>query len=107
MLGQQAFQGGITMAALGLVIHFFIAFVVVTIFYLISGKLPFLTEHAMAAGLLYGVGVYLFMYWIVLPHVFPKFRHSFSNDALAMLIHICLIGLPTALVMRAKSKGRL
>jgi hypothetical protein len=40
------------------------------------------------------------MYWFVLPHVFAKFRHSVSNDLIAVGIHMVLIGLPTALVTR-------
>ena len=47
----------------------------------------------------------LFMYWFVLPHVFPKFRHSVSNDVLAVAVHMFLIGLPTALVVRRYSQG--
>jgi hypothetical protein len=99
LLGSQSFQGGVATAALGLAIHFFVAFMVVTVFYVGSRKIRFLTRHAVIAGLLYGVAVYLVMYWFVLPQVFPTFRHSISSDALAIVVHMFLIGLPTALVV--------
>jgi hypothetical protein len=68
-----------------------------------SRKVWFLTRHAVASGLLYGAAVYLFMYWFVLPQVFSTFRHSISNDALAVIVHMSLIGLPTALIVRRYS----
>jgi hypothetical protein len=99
LVGQQSFQGGLATAALGLAIHFFIAFVVTTVFYVASRKLIFLTQHAVASGLLYGAAVYLFMYWLVLPLAFVKFRHSISNDVTAVIVHMILIGLPIAMVV--------
>jgi uncharacterized membrane protein len=104
LLGSQSYQAGLATAGLGLAIHFFVAFMVVTVFYVGSRKFRFLTRHAVVSGLLYGVAVYLFMYWFVLPYVFPKFRHSISNDVLAIAVHMFLIGLPTALVVRRYSQ---
>jgi hypothetical protein len=104
LLGSQSFQGGVATAGLGLTIHFFVAFMVVIVFYMASRKFQFLTRHAVVSGLLYGVVVYLFMYWFVLPNVFPKFRHSISSDVLAVVVHMVLIGLPTALVVRRYSQ---
>jgi uncharacterized membrane protein len=104
LLGSQSFQGGVATAGLGLTIHFFVAFMVVIVFYVASRKFQFLTRHAVVSGLLYGVVVYLFMYWFVLPNVFPKFRHSISSDVLAVVVHVVLIGLPTALVVRRYSQ---
>lgn len=103
LLGRAASDGGIATAALGLAIHFFIAFVVVTVFYLASRKILFLTQHAVISGIVYGTAVYLVMYWIVLPTVFATFHHRLSNDAIAIAIHITLIGLPTALIVRRYS----
>lgn len=100
LIGNQSFEGGFATAAFGFAIHFFIAFVVVTFFYLISRKFPAVTKYAFISGIIYGIVVYLVMYWMVLPNVFPTFRHRLGNDALAICIHICLIGLPTALIVR-------
>jgi hypothetical protein len=104
LLGAKSFEGGMATAGLGLVLHFFVAFVVVSIFYLASRTMPFLTKQPFVWGVLYGIGVYLVMYWIVLPSAFSTFRHRLSNELLALAIHICLIGLPTAFIVRRYSE---
>ena len=73
LLGENAYNGGLVTAGLGLALHFFVAFVVVSVFYLASRKIQLLTIHPIVSGVLYGIGVYLVMYWFVLPTVFPTF----------------------------------
>jgi hypothetical protein len=65
-----------------------------------------ITQHAVVSGLLYGIAVYIFMYWIVVPLAFPTARHSMSRDVTAVIIHIVLIGLPIALVVRRFSNEK-
>ena len=100
LLGTKSYEGGMATAALGLALHFFIAFVVVSIFYLASRKVAFLIKRPFVSGVFYGIGVYIVMYWIVLPAAFSTFRHRPSNELLELAIHICLIGLPTAFIVR-------
>ena len=100
LLGAKSYEGGIATAGMGLALHFFIAFVVVSIFYLASRRITFLTKQAVVSGVLYGIGVYIVMYWLVLPKAFSTFRHRLSNELLAVAIHIFLIGLPTAFIVR-------
>ena len=100
LLGAKSFDGGMVTASLGLGLHFFVAFVVVSIFYLASRKIEFLTIHPVVSGVLYGISVYIVMYWFVLPMAFPTFRHRMGNELLAVAIHISLIGLPCALIVR-------
>jgi hypothetical protein len=104
LLGAKSYQGGLATAGLGLAIHFFVAFVVVSIFYLASRKIRFLTKRPFVSGVSFGIGVYMVMYWIVLPTAFPTFRHRLSNEVLELAIHICLIGLPTAFIVRRYSE---
>jgi hypothetical protein len=104
LLGANSFEGGLVTAGLGLALHFFVAFMVVSVFYLASRKMEFLTIHPVAAGALYGIGVYMVMYWFVLPTAFPTFRHRMWNELLAVAIHISLIGLPCALIVRRYSQ---
>jgi len=94
LLGANSYEGGLLTAGLGLALHFFVAFVVVSIFYLARRKIEFL----------YGIGVYIVMYWFVLPTAFPTFRHRLWNELLAVAIHISLIGLPCALIVRHYSQ---
>jgi len=103
LLGAKAFDGGWATAGVGIALHFFVAFVVALIFYLASRKIDFLTIHPVVSGVLYGIGVYIVMYWFVLPTAFPTFRHRVWNELLAVAIHISLIGLPCALIVRRYS----
>ena len=104
LLGKRSFEGGLVTAGLGLAIHFFIAFTAAALFYLISRKFSFLIEHAIASGLLYGIAVYLFMYWVVIRLVFPNAHLSLSRDVTAVLVHMFLIGLPISLIVSRYSK---
>src|SRR5438477_10100418 len=104
LLGASSFDGGLVTAGLGLALHFFVAFVVVSVFYLASRKIEFLTIHPVASGVLYGISVYMVMYWLVLSMWFPTFRHRLWNELLAFAIHISLIGFVCALIMRRYSQ---
>ncbi len=59
------------------------------------------------SGVLYGIAVYIVMYWIVVPLAFPTARHSMSRDVTAVIIHILLIGLPIALAVGRFSNEKL
>ena len=100
LLGQQALEGGLATAGPGLAIHFSIAFAAASVFYTASRRFTFLTQHAVSSGLLYGVAVYGFMYWIVVPLAFVNARHSVSRDVTAVIVHMLLIGLPISLIVR-------
>jgi hypothetical protein len=104
LLGGNSYEGGMATAGLGLALHFFVAFVVVSVFYLASRKIPFLMKQPLISGAFYGIGVYIVMYWFVLPTAFPTFRHRLWNELLAIAIHISLIGLPTAFIVRRYSQ---
>ena len=104
LLGPRSFEGGMATAGLGLAIHFLIAFTAASVFYAASRKLTFLTQHAVTSGLLYGIAVYLSMYWIVVPLAFVNARHSVSRDVTAVIIHMLLIGLPISVIVRWHSR---
>jgi hypothetical protein len=104
LLGPRSFTGGVPTAALGVVCHFFIASSAATVFYAASRRFTFLTERAVVSGIVYGVAVYLVMYWIVVPlsrvHRAP---FSISTTVVAIATHIVCVGLPIALVVRRYS----
>jgi hypothetical protein len=104
LLGANSYDGGLVTTGLGLALHFLVAFVVVSVFYVASRRIEFLTIHPVVSGVLYGIGVYIVMYWFVLPTAFPAFRHRLWNELLAVAIHISLIGLPCALIVRRYSQ---
>ena len=108
-LGQSAFQGGLKTAALGLFFHFLIALIAAAVYFFASRILRFMITNAIISGVLYGAGVYFFMYGIVLrfsaihsttlPWSYP-WQVLIPN----LLIHMFGIGLPIALAVRRYSK---
>ena len=62
-----AFRGGWATAALGLAIHFLIAFTAAAVFYAASRRIAALLHHPWFAGVGYALVVYGFMYWVVMP----------------------------------------
>lgn len=100
LLGPKAFGGGPTILALGLGLHFVIAFSLVAVFYAASRSLIFLRRQAVVSGLVYGLVVFGIMNLIVLPLSAAKPRHSLSGDLIQVGIHMFVIGLPTALLVR-------
>lgn len=100
LLGANAYQGGLATAALGAALHFLIATTAAAVYFLASRKLSFLTQRAVTWGMLYGVTVYLFMYFVVLPLAGIKSRFTISAVAIAVITHIVCVGLPISLTVR-------
>jgi hypothetical protein len=104
LLGPDSFNGGLPTAILGLACHFLIAFSAATAFVLISRFLPFLIQHSIIAGILYGPTVYFFMNRVVLPlsHA-RKYPFSLKMMFIGVAIHIVCVGLPIAIATRRNS----
>jgi hypothetical protein len=101
VLGSRAFEGGIATAVLGFFCHFFIAFSAATVYLSASRWLPFLLQHAVISGALFGVAVYFFMNRIVVPlSGAMKFPFSFKMMVIGVVIHIFCVGLPIAIAVR-------
>jgi len=99
LLGMKTYDGGYGTAALGLLLHFTIALTAATVFYFASRKIPILTQHPVIFGLLYGMAIYFFMYFFVLPvSAFPhKLHFTIANMSRNLGIHMLGIGLPISL----------
>lgn len=100
ILGPKSFTGGRGTEALGLGIHFFIAFAVSAVYYFASRELSVLNEHAVLCGLLYGIAVHLFMTFVVLPLSSLKRPFSMKAFATQFVVHMFFVGLPIALIVR-------
>jgi hypothetical protein len=102
LLGRDAFRGGPATAALGALLHFFIAFGIVCVYYLVSRRLGILTRHPVLCGLLYGVLVLVIMNRVVIP-LSAAVTGPMSLPVLVngLLIHALGVGLPSALFARA------
>jgi uncharacterized membrane protein YagU involved in acid resistance len=92
---------GLFSASIGLVLHFVIAFSAATVYCAASHKVPALTEHSVICGLLYGEGVFLFMYFVVLPlSALGPARFNTATYITGPIGHPLFVGLPIALSVR-------
>ena len=101
VLGPRAPAGGIATAALGLFLHFVIAYGAATVYVVASRWLRFLLQHATVSGALYGVAVYFFMNRVVVPLSAAR-RNPFSIRmmVIGIVIHIFCVGLPISTASR-------
>jgi len=109
LLGPVTFQGGAATAALGLAMHFGVAFTATAVFYWLSRRFPVMVEWAVPAGLLFGVVWLLVMYRGVIPLTAALRSVYLSNYVkrplpalwpLPLLVHMTCVGLPIALAVR-------
>jgi hypothetical protein len=109
LLGPASASYGLGSAALGLAMHFSVAFSWTTIFYLLSRRFPVLLRYPVISGPVYGAVIFLVMYRGVIPltielksfyltvpfnHTWPKLRWSQFG------VHLICVGLTMALTMR-------
>ena len=101
-LGPDAFASGIPGGLIGLASHYGILLVAAMIYYAVSRRLLVLHSQALACGALFGVLVYLFMNFVVLP--LSAFPYTLSYPPLRLLegfvSHAVFVGIPIALAIR-------
>jgi len=94
---EAAVRGGLVTAALGMLLHFFIATTAAAVYVAASSKLKLLVERAVPCGLAFGVAVYFFMKDVVVP---LSAARPISFTWAGLMGHALLVGLPIALVAR-------
>lgn len=102
LLGPDSFKGGIATAALGLLLHFFIAISMSIAYYLVARHWVALRERPVSYGAAYGVVLYGVMNYIVVPLSAASGGGSAGRlwIVLSIIIHMFLIGVPIALFVR-------
>jgi hypothetical protein len=101
LLGPRSFTGGLSTAALGLLCHFVIAFSATAVYFAASRRLSFLLRNPVASGVLYGIAVYFFMRWVVVPLSAAKSGpFSLKMTAIGLIIHVICVGWPIAFAVR-------
>jgi hypothetical protein len=97
LLGEASFEGGAATAALGLLLHFFIACTMALTYYLVSRRWPVLVRRPVTLGIAYGLLLYVVMNHIVVP---LSAAGPGSQDplwiTLTVAVHAFLIGVPIA-----------
>ena len=101
LIGQASFAGGGRTAALGLVLHYFIALSMSIAYYLVARRWGLLRRRPVLCGAGYGLLLYGVMNYIVVP---LSAAGPGSKDplwiALSIAVHVVLIGVPIALFTR-------
>jgi uncharacterized membrane protein YagU involved in acid resistance len=99
--GSDAFKGGIYTIIIGILLHFIIAFIAAAIFLYAYPKIKILRRDIIITGLVFGLGIWLFMNFLIIP--LTKIQPA-PFDVMAALIsaswHMVLVGLPIALIVK-------
>jgi hypothetical protein len=108
LLGRAAFEGGIPAAALGAVLHFFIATTASALYFGASRRAEVLVRRPVPFGMMFGAAVYFFMNFVVLPLSAIPFKRTYAlvPSSAELLGHMLLVGLPIALAARWGSAPR-
>jgi hypothetical protein len=103
-LGVKSFDGGWATAALGVLFHFVVAMGAAAAFYALSVNMPVILRRTWLWGPIYGIGVFLFMHFVVVRLSAAPRQPALSAAALANLLfpHIFFVGIPIALVTSAE-----
>jgi hypothetical protein len=93
LLGESAFRQGAKSAAVGLLLHFFIAFTAAGAFCLAALHAAVLLQYPIASGALYGIAVFLVMNLIVRPlSRQPKRPATRTGVLIQLIIHMVIVG---------------
>jgi len=97
LLGQAARDGGVEMAVLGVVLHFFICFVAAALLYLLLSRVTWLPRQWLVVAVLYGIAFLAIMNYVILPlSAIGVSIYKPETLHINAFWHIVLVGLPTA-----------
>jgi hypothetical protein len=107
LIGPGSFRDGFASVVLGAVLHYVIALIWTAVFYAASRRLSILYRRPVICGLLYGVIVYLFMNWVVLPlsrSPHPRNPVTLASRINGILALMFCLGLTVSLLVRRYSE---
>jgi len=92
---------GLIVPFAGLIVHYALMTVMVAVFTFAALRWPAIVKRPALSGLLYGFGIYLVMYWIVLPLRWPGIfpRTELWDVGNALFSHLVCVGLPMGLIV--------
>jgi len=102
LIGREAsYNGGIPTVLMGILMHFCVAFGAATGYYILSRLNPGILRYPFISGPLYGVFVYFFMGWLIIPvTAAPKLPFSVAGMLTGIFVHIICVGSPPAFIAR-------
>jgi hypothetical protein len=100
LIGMRAFHGGWSTALLGGALHLGIATGAASVYCALSHRLPLLLRRPVLFGPIFGLGVFSFMHYLVVPlSAAPTQPPPTASSYLNLLFsHIFFVGLPIALI---------
>jgi hypothetical protein len=99
LLGKDAFSGGAGIVALGVFLHFVVAYIWGVIFFTAWPRVRLLQQHKWLVGCSYGLFVWLMMNLVVLRFTLaPPLKFSWEGAVVGWGIHMCCVGLPIVLI---------
>jgi len=96
VLGTGAYQGGTSVAVLGLGLHYLNALIITCIFFAAASLVPALVRRPVVIGVLYGIVVYAVMNYVVIPlsRIGPRPTPPAPIWMSGLFVHMFFIGLP-------------
>ncbi len=99
VFGTDAFSGSSLMVVAGIIFHYIIALGFSYLFFMIYPKLNALFRNNILSGIFYGIFIWCVMSFIIVPlSNTPALPFSYSGVIISILILICCIGIPLALI---------
>ncbi len=96
LLGKAAREGGLEMALLGAVLHFFICISAAFILYFVVSRVKFLPRHWVPLAIIHGLAVLLAMNYVIVPlSQIGIVLYPLKTLHISAFWHIVLVGIPT------------
>ena len=98
-LGPDAVNGGAGTAAAGLAFHYLNALLFTVFFFAVASRVPALLKKPVVTGVIYGIGIYVVMNYVVVPlsRIGPRPTPAMLTWTTGLLVHMFLIGTPIVL----------
>ncbi|MDE2162516.1 MAG: hypothetical protein KGJ53_05080, partial [Alphaproteobacteria bacterium] len=97
LLGMATFSDGVFAAILGLILQWTMSLVIAAAYVIASGTCSVLKRYWIAGGLVYGIGIFVVMNYIVVPHsAYGHLPHFTALKALENLVAMLLFGIVVA-----------
>ncbi len=101
VFGKEAFEMGLTGAALGTLFHYVIAFGFSLGLFSVYRRFPVIRDYPVSSGLAYGGYIWVFMNFVLLPHSNTVLGPFEPGVALTSFIwHMLLVGVPATVIAK-------
>lgn len=95
VLGDSAYSGSVEALILGLLFHFMVALLYTVLFFLLASKFKGMLKHKIITAIVYGIFMWAFMQFTVLPFTHVKqLTVTFKAAVISILILVACISTP-------------